>query len=122
MPPQFVATSAFFIKAVAQTGAPRTHDALRKFGLEVSHFTVSRYLARRASRPAPRWKAYLHDHAIAAMFAMCTAGLEQLYTFVVGSHGRRESCAPKSPQGQGIGPRSNADAVVQLGPPIRLIA
>jgi putative transposase len=76
-------------------GAPRIHGELLMLGYDVSERTVSRWMKRapKASDPARRWLAFLHNHreAIAAMdfFTVPTLTFRVLYCFFVIHHGRR---------------------------------
>src|ERR1700686_1462192 len=75
-------------------GAPKIHGELLKLGIEVAQSTVSIYMVPRQDRPLQTWKTFLRNHAevIASidLFVVPTIAFEQLFTFLVLGHGRRQ--------------------------------
>jgi hypothetical protein len=49
-------------KANVTWRAPRIRNELTKIGIEVSHSTVARYMARHPKPPSPTWRAFLDNH------------------------------------------------------------
>src|SRR5436190_7907632 len=62
-------------------------------GIDVAQSTVSIYMVPRQHRPLQTWKTFLRNHAegIASidLFVAPTIAFEQLFVFLVLSHGRR---------------------------------
>jgi hypothetical protein len=75
-------------------GAPRIHGELLKLGIEIAQSTVSIYMVPRQDRPLQTWKTFLRNHtdgiASIDLFVVPTIAFEQLFAFLVLSHGRRQ--------------------------------
>jgi hypothetical protein len=75
-------------------GAPKIHGELLKPGIEVAQSTVSIYMVPRQHRPLQTWKTFLRNHMEGItsidLFVVPTIAFEQLFTFLVLGHGRRE--------------------------------
>jgi len=74
-------------------GKLRIQAELRKFGIEVSDSTVSRYRPPRGSPPSQSWRASLDNHLsdIVALdfFVVPTATFRVLHVLLIMSHDRR---------------------------------
>ena len=74
-------------------GAPRIHGELAKLGMDVSHATVAKYMARRQRPPSPTWRTLLANHArqivAADFFVVPTATYRLLFVLVILAHDRR---------------------------------
>src|SRR3989442_4546267 len=75
-------------------GATKIHGELLKVGIEVAQSTVSIYMVPRRDRPLQTWKTFLRNHmegiASVDLFVVPTIALQQLYTFLVLGHRRRQ--------------------------------
>jgi len=75
-------------------GASRIHGELLMLGFDVAQSTVSKYMTRGRGPPSQSWRTFLRNHAEAiAAIDMCvvrTMAFDQLYTFLVVGHGRRQ--------------------------------
>src|SRR6266446_7079183 len=80
-------------------GAPRIHGELLKFGFELAHSSVAKYMVKRRAPPSQGWRTFLRNHApdIAAMdlFVVPTIGFDLLYAFVIVRLDRRDSANRK---------------------------
>jgi hypothetical protein len=65
------------------SSAPRIHDGLLKFGIEVAQSTVSICMVPRRGRPLQTWKTFVRNHvegiASIDLFVVSTIAFEQLF-------------------------------------------
>ncbi len=75
-------------------GAPRIHGELLKFGFELAHSSVAKYMVKRRAPPSQGWRTFLRNHApdIGAMdlFVVPTIGFNLLYALVIMRLDRRD--------------------------------
>ena len=68
-------------------GAPRIRGELLKLGIEISQWSVAKYMERRRRPPSQGWKTFLRNHAphIAAidLFVVPTIGFKLLYGLAI---------------------------------------
>ncbi len=75
-------------------GAPRIHGELLKIGIDVSQWTVAKYMVRGRHPPSQGWLTFLRNHAecIAAidLFVVPTIGFGLVFGLVILNHDRRK--------------------------------
>src|SRR5262249_11385831 len=75
-------------------GATKIHGELLKLGIAVAQSTVSVYMVPRRDRPLQTWKTFLRNHmegiASIDLFVVPTIAFQQLHTFLVLGHRRRQ--------------------------------
>jgi transposase InsO family protein len=74
-------------------GATKIHGELLKLGIDVAQSTVSIYMVPRRDRPLQTRKTFLRNHmegiASIDLFVVPTIAFQQLFAFLLLSHGRR---------------------------------
>src|SRR5258706_15487981 len=91
-------------------GATKIHGELLKLGIEVAQSTVSVYMVPRRDRPLQTWKTFLRNHmegvASIDLFVVPTIAFQQLFSFLVLGHKRRQLllfAGTRNPTAGGLG-------------------